>query len=159
MSEATEGVDSANAWRTETPGCAGWPRTARPDDANKYFMVSADGHVQEPSDLWAKRMDESFKDRLPGVIMDGKGNKLQKTEGFSAAAAAEHQVRRRRSAPQPVRQNARSPGSGSGAGWGGSGNPFPEQRSHHLGNAGPGFFSRHVPGLQRLGLGRVRRFQ
>jgi predicted TIM-barrel fold metal-dependent hydrolase len=82
MSEATEAVDGANAWRKETPGCAGWQRTARPDDANKYFMVSADGHVQEPSDLWATRMDESYRERLPGVIMDGKGNKLQKTEGF-----------------------------------------------------------------------------
>ena len=83
MSEAIGGeVDEANAWRTETPGCEGWTRTARPDSAQKYFMVSADGHVQEPSDLWATRMDASYRDRLPGVIMDGKGNKLQKTEGF-----------------------------------------------------------------------------
>lgn len=82
MSEATDNVDSANAWRTETPGCEGWQRTARPGAANKYFMVSADGHVQEPSDLWATRMDESYRERLPGVIMDGKGNKFQKTEGF-----------------------------------------------------------------------------
>ena len=82
MSEATEGVDNANAWRTETPGCEGWPRTARPGAANKYFMASADGHVQEPSDLWATRMDAAYRERLPGVIMDGKGNKFQKTEGF-----------------------------------------------------------------------------
>ena len=60
--------------RLETPGADGWDRNANPGDANKYFMVSADGHVQEPSDLWATRMDASFKDRLPGVIMDGKGN-------------------------------------------------------------------------------------
>jgi predicted TIM-barrel fold metal-dependent hydrolase len=78
----SEAIDSANAWRTETPGCEGWTRTARPDAASKYFMVSADGHVQEPSDLWATRMDPAFRDRLPGVIMDGKGNKFQKTEGF-----------------------------------------------------------------------------
>jgi len=78
----SEAIDGANAWRTETPGCEGWTRTARPDDANKYFMVSADGHVQEPSDLWATRMNEAYRERLPGVIMDGKGNKLQKTEGF-----------------------------------------------------------------------------
>ncbi len=82
MSEATESVDSANAWRKETPGCEGWQRTARPDDANKFFMVSADGHVQEPSDLWVTRMDEAYRERLPGVIVDGKGNKFQKTEGF-----------------------------------------------------------------------------
>ena len=81
MSEQVE-IDSANAWRLETPGHAGWSRTARPDDAAKYFMVSADGHVQEPNDLWATRMGKKFADRLPGVILDGKGNKLQKTEGF-----------------------------------------------------------------------------
>ena len=81
VSEQVE-IDSANAWRLETPGHAGWSRTARPDDAAKYFMVSADGHVQEPNDLWATRMGKKFADRLPGVILDGKGNKLQKTEGF-----------------------------------------------------------------------------
>ena len=79
MSEQVD-VDAANAWRLETPGHEGWSRTARADDAAKYFMVSADGHVQEPSDLWATRMDKKFADRLPGVIIDGKGNKLQKTE-------------------------------------------------------------------------------
>ncbi len=77
-----EVADQANEWRKETPGCEGWARTARADDPAKYFMVSADGHVQEPSDLWATRMDPAYRERLPGVIMDGKGNKFQKTEGF-----------------------------------------------------------------------------
>ena len=36
-----------NAWRLPTPGVEGWTRTARPDDPNKYFMVSADCHVTE----------------------------------------------------------------------------------------------------------------
>ena len=63
VSEQVE-IDSANAWRLETPGHAGWSRTARPDDAAKYFMVSADGHVQEPNDLWATRMGKKFADRL-----------------------------------------------------------------------------------------------
>lgn len=80
MSE--QSVDDANIWRTSTPGHDGWPRTARPDDDNKFFMASADGHVQEPNDLWATRMDDKYKERLPGIIMDGKGNKYQKTEGF-----------------------------------------------------------------------------
>ncbi len=79
MSEAT---DQANAWRKQTPGHEGWSRTAHADDANKYFMVSADGHVQEPNDLWATRIDKRFHDRLPGVVMDSKGDKFQKTEGF-----------------------------------------------------------------------------
>jgi predicted TIM-barrel fold metal-dependent hydrolase len=76
------GTDSANEWREQTPGHGGWPRTAHVTDPNKYFMVSADGHVQEPGDLWATRMDKAFHERLPGVVLDGKGNKLQKTEGF-----------------------------------------------------------------------------
>ena len=78
----SESIDAANAWRVDTPGHQGWDRTARVNDAAKFFMVSADGHVQEPSDLWATRMDESLRDRLPGVVTDGKGNKFQKTEGF-----------------------------------------------------------------------------
>lgn len=74
--------DQNNSWRLTTPGHDGWTRTARPDDPNKYFMVSTDGHVQEPSDLWKTRMDEGYHDRLPGVAIDSKGDKFQKTEGF-----------------------------------------------------------------------------
>jgi predicted TIM-barrel fold metal-dependent hydrolase len=80
MSEAVS--DTANAWRTSTPGIAGWTRTARATDPNKYFMASADGHVQEPSNLWLERMDKKFHDRLPGIVLDAKGNPMQKTEGF-----------------------------------------------------------------------------
>ncbi len=78
----SEVLDTANQWRTESPGCEGWPRTAHADDPAKYFIVSADGHVQEPSDLWSTRMDAGYRDRLPGVVVDDKGNKFQKTEGF-----------------------------------------------------------------------------
>ena len=73
--------DEHNAWRVETPGSEGWQRSPRADAADKFFMVSTDGHVQEPSDLWATRMDAKYKDRLPGMaVSDGK--KYQKTEGF-----------------------------------------------------------------------------
>lgn len=74
--------DLNNAWRLETPGAEGWQGSAHPGAKNKYFMVSADGHVQEPSDLWATRMDAKYKGRLPGVTVDAKGTKFQKTEGF-----------------------------------------------------------------------------
>ena len=80
MGEAT--VDEANLWRQETPGAEGWTRTARPDDGNKYFIASADGHVQEPTDFLSSRIDEAFHDRLPGIVLDGKGQPMQKTEGF-----------------------------------------------------------------------------
>jgi hypothetical protein len=39
----TQQVDSNNAWRTESPGVEAWSRTARPGDANKFFIVSSDG--------------------------------------------------------------------------------------------------------------------
>jgi predicted TIM-barrel fold metal-dependent hydrolase len=75
-------VDDHNAWRLDSPGIAGWKRTARPDDPNKFFIVSADCHVQEPNDLWVQRMPKDLHHRLPGVSVDPKGEKFQKTEGF-----------------------------------------------------------------------------
>jgi predicted TIM-barrel fold metal-dependent hydrolase len=76
--------DENNSWRLETPGIEGWTRSARPDDPDKYFMVSADGHLHEPSDLWKERIDEKYRERLPGITLDLKGNAFQKTEGFRA---------------------------------------------------------------------------
>ena len=75
-------VDEHNAWRLDSPGAAGWKRTARADDPNKFFIVSADCHVQEPNDLWVQRMPKDLHHRLPGVSVDPKGEKFQKTEGF-----------------------------------------------------------------------------
>ncbi len=77
--------DANNVWRLETPGNDGWLRSARADAPDKFFMASADGHVQEPSDLWITRMAAEYQDRLPGVIMDAKGDQFQKTEGFRPA--------------------------------------------------------------------------
>ena len=57
-------VDAPNAWRLDSPGHTGWQRTARPEDPNKYFMVSADCHANEPSDLWVTRMDKRYEHRL-----------------------------------------------------------------------------------------------
>jgi len=82
MASQIPAPDQNNAWRLTTPGNSGWRRSARPGAANKYFMVSTDGHVQEPSDLWRTRIDERFRDRLPGVVVDSAGQKFQKTEGF-----------------------------------------------------------------------------
>ena len=70
-----------NAWRTKTPGIEGWQRTARPDDPNKYYMVSADCHAQEPADLWAKRIEKEYRHRIPRQEVDKDGVKWQVTEG------------------------------------------------------------------------------
>ncbi|MEM7218709.1 MAG: amidohydrolase family protein [Pseudomonadota bacterium] len=92
-------ADANNAWRLDTPGNAGWVRTAHADAPNKFFMCSADGHVQEPKTFLADRIDAKYRERLPGVLMipakkpneakDGDADEAspememyQKTEGF-----------------------------------------------------------------------------
>ncbi|NOX49092.1 MAG: amidohydrolase [Gammaproteobacteria bacterium] len=83
MSETITKPDENNVWRLETNNASqNWPRSPYPGAPNKYFMVSADGHVQEPKDLWQKRMPEQYWHRLPGVQVDKQGDKFQKTEGF-----------------------------------------------------------------------------
>ena len=74
--------DTANAWRLETPGATGWKHSARPGAANKYFMVSADCHANEPFDFLSSRIDESLKHRLPRIDTDDKGDRWQITEGY-----------------------------------------------------------------------------
>ena len=51
MSTSELAINEPNVWRTKTPGHSGWPRSARPGDPRKYFIVSADAHVNEPADL------------------------------------------------------------------------------------------------------------
>ncbi len=70
------------AWRSETPGADDWPRTARPNDPNKFFIASADCHANEPGMLWHERMDAAYRDRLPRVERDSMGATFQITEGF-----------------------------------------------------------------------------
>jgi predicted TIM-barrel fold metal-dependent hydrolase len=74
-------VNEPNRWRLATPGHPSWPRTARPDDPQKYFIVSADAHANEPADLWATRIDAKYRERLPRVIVDDNGVKWRVSEG------------------------------------------------------------------------------
>jgi len=80
MSEQFQ-TDAANQWRMETPGVAEWPRTARPDDAEKYLMISADTHANEPGDLWTTRIEAKYRDRVPHVRIDEKGDRWSVVEG------------------------------------------------------------------------------
>jgi predicted TIM-barrel fold metal-dependent hydrolase len=75
-------VNAPNRWRLETPGCEGWTRTARPDAAKKYFIVSADCHANEPANLWLERMDRRYHDRLPRVVTDKDGVQWRVCEGY-----------------------------------------------------------------------------
>ena len=54
-------VNEANKWRLATPGAEGWAKSARPGAPNKYLMISADTHANEPGNLWAERIDAKYK--------------------------------------------------------------------------------------------------
>lgn len=71
-----------NAWRHDSPSCADWPHSPHADAPNKYFIVSADCHAQEPSDFLVKRMPAEYQQRLPGILLGDDGGKFQTTEGF-----------------------------------------------------------------------------
>ncbi len=75
-------INAPNLWRLETPGTAGWSRTARHGDPNKYFMVSTDSHANEPPDLWEKRIEPKYRDRVPRIITDGEGVQWRYVEGY-----------------------------------------------------------------------------
>jgi predicted TIM-barrel fold metal-dependent hydrolase len=75
-------VNEPNRWRLESPGASGWSRSARPDAAKKYFMVSADGHANEPANLWFERMDKKYHERLPRVVTDKDGAQWRYCEGY-----------------------------------------------------------------------------
>jgi predicted TIM-barrel fold metal-dependent hydrolase len=47
-----------------------------------FFVVSADGHVNEPNDVWASRLDKKYHERLPRVKVDEQGRKWFVAEGI-----------------------------------------------------------------------------
>ncbi|MGK2965538.1 MAG: amidohydrolase family protein [Tepidiformaceae bacterium] len=75
-------INQENLWRLETPGHEGWTHTARPNDPNKYFMVTADCHVNEPPDIWERRIESHYRHRLPRVEVDANGVKWSINEGW-----------------------------------------------------------------------------
>ena len=48
----------------------------------RYFVVSADCHVNEPADLWATRIEPEFRERIPRVRVDADGTKWSVAEGL-----------------------------------------------------------------------------
>ncbi len=75
-------VDEPNRWRIKTPGHQGWKRSAHPEDPNKYFMVSADTHANEPAKLWSERLEKKYRERLPRIEVDANGVKWSISEGY-----------------------------------------------------------------------------
>lgn len=47
-----------------------------------YNVISADSHVIEPYDLWAKRVPERFRDRVPKLISEKETDKLTYDNGI-----------------------------------------------------------------------------
>jgi predicted TIM-barrel fold metal-dependent hydrolase len=82
IEETSTTVDQPNRWRLESPGHQGWTRTAHPDDPNKYLMISADCHCQEPAGLWHKYLPEEYQKRLPRIEVDLNGVKWVIAEGM-----------------------------------------------------------------------------
>jgi hypothetical protein len=58
-------IETTLALRKQTPGTEGWAHTARADDPNKYFVVSADCHANEPRNWVKSRIDRAYLSRLP----------------------------------------------------------------------------------------------
>jgi predicted TIM-barrel fold metal-dependent hydrolase len=75
-------INAPNLWRLETPGHSGWGHSARAGDPKKYFMVSTDSHANEPADLWVKRIDAKYRERVPRIITDEQGVQWRYCEGY-----------------------------------------------------------------------------
>jgi predicted TIM-barrel fold metal-dependent hydrolase len=76
-------MTAPNSLRAITPGHEGWSRVATPGAPNKYFMVSADCHVNEPPNLWVDRIDAQYRHRLPRIEVDANGVKWSVVEGYA----------------------------------------------------------------------------
>lgn len=74
-------VNEPNRWRLERSGHQGWAQSPEPGAANKYLMISADCHANEPSDYLLRYMDKEFADRLPRIKTDADGTRWLYTEG------------------------------------------------------------------------------
>ena len=72
-----------NLWRRETPGAAGWTRTARPGDPDKYFMFSADCHAVEPG-KYLESIEPEYRARIPHFELREDGSEWLISEGNRA---------------------------------------------------------------------------
>ncbi|MXY02863.1 MAG: amidohydrolase [Acidimicrobiales bacterium] len=109
--------DVNNVWRLETPGNEGWLRSARPDADDKFFMCSADGHVQEPNTFLYDRIDPAYHHRLPTIAvtkaMDVHG-KSAKGDGVTGegGGATEEQFFQKAEGFRPAKLNWTKPFEG-----------------------------------------------
>ena len=85
-----------NEWRQETPGTEGWAKSAHPGEPDKYLMISADCHAQEPSPYLAEYIEPEFRDRIPHLERRDDGSEWMITEGNRPMHRQARPARRRR---------------------------------------------------------------
>jgi predicted TIM-barrel fold metal-dependent hydrolase len=111
MSETLQALKDApertrfNLWRRETPGAAGWARSAQPGAPDKYFMFSADTHVVETAD-YLSEIEPEYRDRVPKVEARPDGSQWLITEG--------NRPQRVRAANKPDAPSSEGASGGSG---------------------------------------------
>ncbi len=64
VSEQEAALLEAQAWRKETPGHEGWARTVRPEESNRYYVISADCHAIEPKNWMDGYISSEVRDQL-----------------------------------------------------------------------------------------------
>jgi predicted TIM-barrel fold metal-dependent hydrolase len=70
-----------NAWRRETPGATDWGSSITPGAADKWFIVSADAHANEPGSYLYDYVAAEHHGRLPHVETRADGSEWMVTEG------------------------------------------------------------------------------
>lgn len=72
-----------NAWRLQTAGPTSFGDRLITGAKDKYFIVTADAHANEPLDFLTSRVtDPQYKDRLPRVKVDDEGVQWLHTDGW-----------------------------------------------------------------------------
>jgi predicted TIM-barrel fold metal-dependent hydrolase len=77
------GIGLINSRRLITPGAEGWARSVRPGVRDRYFMVTADSHANEPTDVYQLGgIDTKYLPRVPHMEADGEGRQFLIIEGW-----------------------------------------------------------------------------
>ena len=130
--------------------------SARPDPTrlDKFYMSSADGHVQEPGDLWKPRMDRALP-RPPARHRAGRQRRpVPEDRGLPRHQDAERRARGTRTAAQQVGSHARGTGARPRARRRRCRDPVPQQGPHDLGDAGRHRSARRCAASTTTGRGR-----
>src|SRR5258706_11180727 len=72
-----------NARRLETPGAGGWKKSVRPGAPNRYKVITADSHANEPLNVYELGgVDTKYLPRVPHIRTDEEGRQFMVTEGW-----------------------------------------------------------------------------